>query len=63
MTSPWHPTRHRTQAWACVLLLALGLACTRERSPPLTHEAYVWQRAWSPELSGALAQAPPELGA
>jgi hypothetical protein len=48
-----------------VLLLALGLACTREGPPPppLVHEAYVWQRAWSPELGQSLLEAPPELGA
>ncbi len=49
-----------------VLLLVLGPACTREGPPPsrpLLHEAYVWQRAWSPELSQALLEAPPELGA
>jgi hypothetical protein len=49
-----------------VLLLALGLACTREGPPPsrpLVHEAYVWQRAWSPELGQSLLEAPAELGA
>ncbi|WP_343073273.1 DUF3142 domain-containing protein [Pyxidicoccus fallax] len=49
-----------------MLLLALVLACSRgsEAPPtPLTHEAYVWQRDWSPELSGALTDVLPELGA
>ncbi|MCP3140249.1 DUF3142 domain-containing protein [Pyxidicoccus xibeiensis] len=64
MTSSGTSRQHRPQAWACVLLLALGLACSRERPPPLTHEAYVWQRDWSPELSSALEkELPPELGA
>ena len=44
-------------------LLVLGLACARPAPRPLPHEAYVWQREWSPELSQAVAEAPPELGA
>ncbi|WP_164020959.1 DUF3142 domain-containing protein [Pyxidicoccus trucidator] len=63
MTSSGHLRQRRPQAWAWVWLLALGLACTRERPPPLTHEAYVWQRDWSPELSRGLAEVPTELGA
>ncbi len=63
MTSCGNPRQHRPQAWACLLLLALGLACSRGSPPPLTHEAYVWQRDWSPELSRALPDAPTELGA
>jgi hypothetical protein len=46
-----------------VLLLVWGVACTRQEPRPLVHEAYVWQRDWSPELSQALTQAPRELGA
>ncbi|QRN93081.1 DUF3142 domain-containing protein [Archangium violaceum] len=52
--------------WMGVLLLVLGLACSRGGSPPpraLVHEAYVWQRGWSPELVQAVTQAPSELGA
>ncbi|HZI08982.1 MAG TPA: DUF3142 domain-containing protein [Myxococcus sp.] len=47
------------------LALVLALACTRGSTPPapLVHEAYVWQRDWSPELSRAVAEAPPELTA
>lgn len=45
-----------------MLLLVLGLACSRGTPAPLTHEAYVWQRDWSPELSDALTHVPPELG-
>ncbi|MBZ4416895.1 DUF3142 domain-containing protein [Myxococcus sp. RHSTA-1-4] len=71
MTSPGNLQQHSTQDWGAprgvlpwgALMLALGLACSRNPPPPLTHEAYVWQRDWSPELSGALAEAPPELGA
>lgn len=62
MTSPEYLRRHHSQAWACVLLLVLGLACSRGTPAPLTHEAYVWQRDWSPELSDALTHVPPELG-
>ena len=63
MTSPAHPRQRHTQAWACVLLLALSLGCSRGTPAPLTHEAYVWQRDWSPALSEALTHAPPEFGA
>lgn len=63
MTAPAHLRPRSARAWACVLLLALGLACSRGTPPPLTHEAYVWQRDWSPELSDALTHVPPELGA
>jgi hypothetical protein len=62
MTSRGHSRQQRPQAWACLLLLALGLACAREPNPLLTHEAYVWQRDWSPELLRALPDAPPEFG-
>lgn len=55
----------RVWPWVGVLPLVLALACTRAEAPlpPLVHEAYVWQRAWSPELSHALGEAPSELGA
>ncbi|MCE9667652.1 DUF3142 domain-containing protein [Myxococcus stipitatus] len=50
---------------ACALacLLGVGLACTRTPPAPLRHEAYVWQRDWSPELTRTLPQAPSELTA
>ena len=44
-----------------LLVLVLALACSREPPPALHQEAYVWQRAWSPELTQALAEAPTEL--
>ncbi|MFL5353301.1 DUF3142 domain-containing protein [Archangium sp.] len=56
----------RAGGWLGVLLLVLGLACTRKDSPPpraLVHETYVWQRDWSPALGQAVAEAPSELGA
>jgi len=57
----------RCSAYALgVLLLVPTLACTREGpqpSQPLVHEAYVWQRDWSPELRQSLLEAPSELGA
>ncbi|RJS22626.1 DUF3142 domain-containing protein [Corallococcus sp. H22C18031201] len=43
--------------------LALGLACSRERPRPLVHDAYVWQREWSSELSEAVREAPAQLSA
>ncbi|MFP2909066.1 DUF3142 domain-containing protein [Pyxidicoccus sp. 3LFB2] len=63
MTSSGPPRLRRPQAWVWGVLLVLGLACSRERPLPLTHEAYVWQRDWSPELSRALGEVPAELGA
>jgi hypothetical protein len=39
-------------------LFALGLAlagCHRAAPPPLAHEAYVWQQAWTPALRASLA--------
>ncbi|MGC4121639.1 MAG: DUF3142 domain-containing protein [Myxococcales bacterium] len=44
---------------------ALLLACRPDAMPraPLTHEAYVWQRLWTPEVSAAVREAPPELAA
>ena len=62
MIPPGTPRQRGPQTWAWGLLLALGLACSRESPPPLTYEAYVWQRDWSPELSRALPEAPAELG-
>ena len=58
------PLRSALPGWSLGLLL-LCLACSRAPTPPsapLVHEAYVWQRAWSPELVQALTQAPTELG-
>jgi hypothetical protein len=53
----------RTRGGACTAraLIALGLcalmlACARQAQPALTHEAYIWQRVWTPALSNALTQ-------
>ena len=55
--------QRRAWGWIRVWLAVLGLACTREPPPaPLVHQAYVWQRAWSPDLVQALSDAPAELG-
>ncbi|MFY1829688.1 DUF3142 domain-containing protein [Myxococcus fulvus] len=43
--------------------LCLMLGCTRAPPPPLGHEAYVWQRDWSPALVESLTRMPSELGA
>ncbi len=65
MTPPRKPWQQDTQARARALwlTLVLALACTRGSPPPLVHEAYVWQRDWSPGLAQALTEAPSELGA
>ncbi len=39
-----------------LLVLLLGLAACSRPSVPLTHDAYVWQRQWSPSLTFALHQ-------
>jgi hypothetical protein len=44
-------------AWGWTVLLALLLGgCTERASGPLAQEAYVWQRAWTPEVRAALAR-------
>ncbi|EPX57588.1 hypothetical protein D187_004890 [Cystobacter fuscus DSM 2262] len=48
--------------WVVLLLLVGAMACSRPEPRPLVHEAYVWQRDWSPALSEALTDAPRELG-
>ncbi|WP_434391551.1 DUF3142 domain-containing protein [Melittangium boletus] len=47
---------------AALLLLTCTLACSRPEPRPLGHDAYVWQRDWSPALVEAVTQAPAELG-
>jgi hypothetical protein len=49
---------------ALLLGLGMGVACARAPAPAvLSHEAYVWQRAWSAPLAEAVEHAPGELGA
>jgi uncharacterized protein DUF3142 len=54
--------RRRGVCWGALLLLVGTMACSRPEPRPLVHEAYVWQRDWSPALSQALTDAPRELG-
>lgn len=46
--------------WRRALLVAFAAACIALNSPPhnksLPHDAYVWQRQWTPALAAALAQ-------
>lgn len=50
-----------------VLAGASVVACTspaprvRPDAAPLSHEAYVWQRGWTPAVSAAVAEAPAEV--
>jgi hypothetical protein len=55
--------RGRPLALALAGLISAALACARAPAPTLTHEAYVWQRDWTPEVSAAVAGAPAALGA
>lgn len=43
--------------WLLALLLLLA-ACQRPAPPPLTHEAYIWQRVWTPAVVNAMRDAP-----
>lgn len=61
MSTPHQPWSRRLASLASVGLW-LVLSCTRPPAPPLPHEAYVWQRDWSPELGQSLAELPSELG-
>lgn len=39
-----------------LLLLSLALAGCRPPSAPMPHDAYVWQRAWTPQVRAALVE-------
>lgn len=47
---PLHNYRLALLSWLCVALLA----CSRVSPPPLTHDAYIWQRVWTPALDEAM---------
>jgi hypothetical protein len=44
-------------------LMALLTACQPQTRPPLTHDAYVWQRAWREPLKAALNESAGEVRA
>jgi hypothetical protein len=49
--------------WRGLLLAAATLlaSCHRTSSEPLTQEAYVWQRVWTPAVTEAVTTLPPEV--
>ena len=53
--NPQPTTNNRRAAGALLLALLLG-ACAPAPPPPLPHEAYIWQRLWTPELADAIKQ-------
>ena len=44
------------RAWICTVLLAVLAGCSERVSGPLPQEAYIWQRAWTPEVCASLSQ-------
>lgn len=45
----------RVVRWLCMAIIAvLGTGCS-QRAAPLTHDAYIWQRQWTPALRDAVA--------
>jgi hypothetical protein len=55
------PLRYSNPATVC-FALSLACACRRPQIVPLSHDAYVWQRGWSPDLADALVALPSEIG-
>ena len=51
----------RRMAALCVGVGASVIACDQVTSKPLQHEAYVWQRVWSPAVTQAMKQSRPFL--
>ena len=60
MNSLQSPRRFSSPMWRmAALCVGVGfsvIACDRMSSTPLQHEAYVWQRAWSPAVTQAMEQ-------
>lgn len=48
--------RIRLSAGALLSLILLLGACDRHAHGPLKHEAYIWQRQWTPALAAAMAE-------
>lgn len=44
------------RAWGWMVLLAVLAGCSERISGPLPQEAYIWQRAWTPEVRASLFQ-------
>jgi hypothetical protein len=44
------------RAWVWIVLFAVLAGCSERISGPLPQEAYVWQRAWTPEVRASLSQ-------
>ena len=57
---PYPPHHYIAPVFALVLLGAVTLlpACTPAPTPPPDHQAYIWQRVWTPAVSTAIANAP-----
>ncbi len=60
--------RHKALVWAAVVLIAVVAALlfwfpepVQRASGPLRHEAYIWQRAWTPEMKDRILDAVPPL--
>ena len=44
------------RAWGWIVLLVVLAGCSERVSGPLSQEAYVWQRAWTPDVRASLAR-------
>jgi hypothetical protein len=47
--------RNRCRRGLALFLVLFG-ACAREPAPPLAHDAYVWQRQWTPAVAAAVRE-------
>lgn len=56
--NPLPPTRNRRQL---LVLLALLLAACQRDPQPYPHEAYIWQRQWTPAVSASLRAQTPQF--
>ena len=49
------------RCWSVAAALVVLWACRATPPAPLEHQAYVWQRAWTPAVASAVAEASPRL--